>query len=125
MGRAKGGQRRARGGEGGAGGGKLTMRAFLTHNAYSPTVNVHVDGGSTAERRLAQRIVGHVGNAMNKSARGFEQVGARLPVQRCAEPHGRQPCPKQGAAKERLSVIGSIGHKRSGGSFSPVTTELL
>jgi hypothetical protein len=44
--------------------------AFLAHNAYSPTVNIHVDGGA-ADRQLALKVADHVHDAVNESARGF------------------------------------------------------
>jgi hypothetical protein len=47
-----------------------SQAAFLAHNAYSPTVNVHVEGGA-ADRQLAQKIARYVDSAVNKSARGF------------------------------------------------------
>jgi hypothetical protein len=40
--------------------------ALLNSNAYAPTVNVHVEGGAQ-ERMLAQRIAGHVGNAVTNA----------------------------------------------------------
>ena len=51
-----------------------SQAAFLTHNAYSPTVNVHVEGGAQ-DRQLAQRLANHVNDAMNKSAIGFRFSG--------------------------------------------------
>jgi hypothetical protein len=37
--------------------------ALMNSNAYAPTVNVHVERGAQ-ERQLAQRIAGHVGDAV-------------------------------------------------------------
>lgn len=51
-----------------------SQAAFLHSNAYSPTVNVHVEGGA-ADRQLAARIANHVNEAVNKSARGFRYSG--------------------------------------------------
>jgi hypothetical protein len=39
--------------------------SLLSNSIHSPTVNVHVEGGSQ-ERQLAQRIAGHVGDTQNK-----------------------------------------------------------
>jgi hypothetical protein len=47
-----------------------SQAAFMSHNAYSPTVNVHVEGGA-ADRQTAMKIANHVNDAVNKSARGF------------------------------------------------------
>ena len=45
--------------------GGSSNTALLNSNAYSPTVNVHVEGG-VQDRQLAQRIAGHVGDSLNK-----------------------------------------------------------
>lgn len=38
----------------------------MNSNAYAPTVNVHIEGGAQ-ERQLAQRIAGHVGDAVTNA----------------------------------------------------------
>jgi hypothetical protein len=48
----------------------------LTHNAYPPTVNVHVEGGA-ADRQTAMNVATHVNDAVNKSTRGFRYSSAQ------------------------------------------------
>ena len=59
--------------------------ALLKSNAYSPTVNVHVEGGAQ-ERQLAQRIAGHVGDRLNKVNR-FRPSGSQQHARAAASLH--------------------------------------
>jgi hypothetical protein len=53
-----------------------SQAAFLSHNGYSPTVNVHVEGGA-ADQQTAMKVAAHVNDAVNKSARGFRYSSAQ------------------------------------------------
>lgn len=53
-----------------------SQAAFLTHNAYSPTVNVHVEG-RRGRSQTAMKAASHVNDAVNKSARGFRYSTAQ------------------------------------------------
>ena len=74
-----------------------SQAAFLHSNAYSPTVNVHVEGGA-ADRQLAARIANHVNEAVNKSARS-SAIAARSNMRR------RRPA---SAARTRRTLSGGI-----------------
>jgi hypothetical protein len=52
-----------------------SQAAFLSSNSYSPSVNVHVEGGA-ADRQLAAKIANHVNDAVNRTAPiGFRSSG--------------------------------------------------